>query len=272
MKLKNLFYITGILGLFALQSCSQAKGDYPGTEYMPDMFHSIAYEANYYDYYYYNTWGDKEDYKKMAMPRRPVVGTIPRGYAGTTDVSGNGISIPPNGAVPYYYGDTEDERTRASTELIDNPYPITEMGLAQGGELYNIYCGICHGETGDGNGYIVRDDGGVYPAQPTNLISDDMINSSNGRFYHAIMFGKNVMGSYTDKLSYKERWDVIHYIRSLQAKAKELEYNAQVNTLNSVDKPEASVHIAQIEEEDEVEMQEVKEEKAEGGVHTGNDH
>ena len=42
------------------------------------------------------------------------------------------------------------------------------------------------------------------------------------------MYGKNVMGSYKDKISYEERWQVIHYIRSLQAKDKKLEYSEQV--------------------------------------------
>ena len=51
-------------------------------------------------------------------------------------------------------------------EIIDNPLPITSDGLSKGKELYNIYCGICHGEGADGNGYLVREVGGVYPAQP----------------------------------------------------------------------------------------------------------
>ena len=41
-----------------------------------------------------------------------------------------------------------------------------------------------------------------------------------------------MMGGYTDKLSYEERWQVIHYIRSLQAKNYKLEYNEEINTLN----------------------------------------
>ena len=41
------------------------------------------------------------------------------------------------------------------------------------------------------------------------------------------------MGSYADKLSYEERWDVIHFIRSLQAGAKGAKYDESENTLNS---------------------------------------
>lgn len=214
-----------------LQSCQQPGRDSTGSEFMPDMAHSIAYEANYYNYYYNNTWGTEDEYYSFAQPKLPVEGTVPRS-------SSDRITIPSAPKVdPYYYEDTEEERTRAMTEIIDNPHPITDAGLATGKELYDLYCAICHGEKGDGNGYLVRDDGGVYPVQPANLINEEFTAASNGRFYHSIMYGKNLMGSYRDKLNADERWEVIHYIRSLQAKELKLEYNQLVNTLNDIDKP-----------------------------------
>ena len=131
-----------------------------------------------------------------------------------------------NGYVPYAYSDTEEERLRAAAEITTNPYPITQSGLARGKELYTIYCGICHGDKADGAGYLVRDDGGVYPNQPANLLLPQFVEASEGFMYHSIMYGKNVMGSYADKLSYEERWQVIHYIRSLQAEEAGLVYEA----------------------------------------------
>ncbi|MEL6988906.1 MAG: hypothetical protein AAGK97_13925, partial [Bacteroidota bacterium] len=78
-KLNAFIIACFVIGLI---SCGPSHGDNPGHEFMPDMGHSTAYEANTYTYYYYNTWGSEEEYKKMAMPRKPVNGTIPRGYAG----------------------------------------------------------------------------------------------------------------------------------------------------------------------------------------------
>ena len=219
---------------FMMQSCQRPGGNSTGSEYMPDMAHSIAYEANYYNYYYNNTWGTEEEYYKMAMPRKPVPGTVPTSSAGH-------MNIPANGASVYPYADTEEERTRATNTIIDNPYPITDEGLARGKNLYNINCGICHGEKGDGNGYLVRDDG-AYPVQPAILTNDEFTAASNGRMYHAIIYGKNMMGGYTDKLSTEERWQVIHYVRSLQAKNKELVYNQMENTLNTVDRPAGKIN------------------------------
>lgn len=219
-------------------ACQQPGVNSTGSEYMPDMGHSVAYEANYYSYYYHNTWGSEDDYYKMAFPREPVKGTIPRGYAGgTSGVTGSLISHTPNGAVPYYYGDSDDERLRATAELVNNPYHITDAGLAQGKALYDVYCGLCHGAKGDGQGYLVREDGGKYPVQPANLLLPEFISDTNGRYYHAIMYGKNKMGAYKDKLSYEERWQVIHYVRSLQAKELKLEYTQLSNTLNDIDVP-----------------------------------
>lgn len=238
MKSKIYIFLVLIVAVFGLQSCQQAGVNNTGSEYMPDMGHSVAYEANYYNYYYYNTWGTEDEYYKFAQPKLPVDGTVPRrSNAGS-------FTIPTQGSVPYYYADSDAERERAIVEIVDNPLPITEAGLAEGKELYEVFCATCHGDKADGNGYLVRDDGGVYPVQPANFLLDEHVIASNGRYYHAIMHGKNLMGSYSDKISYDERWNVIHYIRSLQAKELKLAYNQEENTLNNVDKPAGKDYLA----------------------------
>jgi mono/diheme cytochrome c family protein len=245
--MKKLLYLSiSIIVTLFVYSCSPAEGNKTGHEYMPDMAHSVAYEANVDNYYYYHTWDSKETYHNYSKPKEPVAGTIARGYSGygNTDSSSmsefkstmkgtmtnNAISTPKNGHVNYYYMDTPEDRIRAGKEITNNPFNITKSGLEKGKLNYDIYCGICHGAKGDGAGYLVRDDGGVYPAQPANFLKDEFIASSEGRFYHAIMYGLNVMGGYSDKLSYEERWDVIHYIRSLQAASKNLKYSESENS------------------------------------------
>ena len=248
--IKHIILLTLVLIIF--QACSPPEGDFPGSEYIPDMAHSIAYEANHYVPYSLNTWDSASTFKlyDLSTPREPVTGTVPRGYAGVryakpegeegvmATLTGqddlNSIYVPVNGNVPYYYEDTEEERARATAEILENPFPITEDGLARGEELYNVFCGICHGEKGNGLGYLVADENKnvKYPAAPANFLLEEHVNSSNGRYYHAIMHGKNVMGGYADKLSYEERWQVIHWIRALQAKELDLEYSPTANTLN----------------------------------------
>lgn len=256
MKVINQFFIgiTASFVLFGTFSCQQAGGNKTGSEFIPDMTHSVAYESNVLTNYSLNTW-DEESTKTrhdLSQPHLPVAGSIPRGFTGAASHSGvftsaqeavaytmeamkakGGIAYTPNGHVPYYYPDTEAGRNLAIAQIKYNPFPISKEGIARGQELYNIYCGLCHGDKGDGNGYLVRDNGGKYPAQPANLIDSLFTASSNGRYYHAIMYGKNAMGAYADKLSYEERWQVIHYIRSLQAGAKKAKYNDEANTLNA---------------------------------------
>jgi mono/diheme cytochrome c family protein len=234
--MKGIIYLIAFsMVALALPSCSPAEGNKTGHEYMPDMAHSIAYEANVNNYYSYHIWGSKEEHHSFSIPKKPVKGTIARGYTSeiTNGQSSNSISTTVNGHKNYYYQDTEDERIRASNEILTNPIPLTEAALTKGKSNYTIYCAICHGDKGDGAGYLVRDDGGKYPAQPANFLKDEFIASSEGRYYHGIYYGKNVMSGYTDKLSYEERWQVVHYIRSLQATAKGLKYNEKENTFSN---------------------------------------
>jgi hypothetical protein len=74
-------------------------------------------------------------------------------------------------------------------------------------------------------------------------MTDEFVAASNGRYYHGIIYGKNLMSGYSDKLSYEERWQVIHYIRSLQAESKKLVYSEKANTLNSIDKPASLIKL-----------------------------
>ena len=214
LSMRSWLAYLSILAFTALsQSCMPGK-DKPGYEYMPDMAHSIAYEANYATYYSFNQFVDEATYYEMAQPRTPVKGAVSRN------------------SEYYPYPNTEEGRQKAIDEIVMAPTPITQEALENGKKLYNIYCAICHGEKGNGEGYLVREDGGKYPAQPADFTLDKFVNSTNGLYYHTIKYGRNLMGSYADKLTVDERWDVIHYIRSLQAKAKGLEYSEKANTLN----------------------------------------
>ena len=206
----------------------KAKGNYPGTDFMPDMGPSLAYEANYHiDYensylkFSHRKFSADSTYNVYSMVKQPVTGTIPRGeFSNGRSLSymqqfdADMVDKPMNGSVPYNYPNTEAGRQAASSNITSNPYPITTAGLAQGKLMWNTYCAVCHGQKMDGNGVIVAN--GAYPAAPPAFTGDEWVQSEEGRYYHAIMHGKGVMGHYKDKLSDKERWEVIHYIRSKQ--------------------------------------------------------
>jgi mono/diheme cytochrome c family protein len=251
--MKNAIGVLVGIALFAwlFSLCSPAGVNKTGHEYMPDMYHPVSFETNVYSAYSWNHWDEQSTFRKaeLSQPHRGVAGTIPRGYTavhyGSADAldvvrgknAPNAIAAQVNGQVPFYYQDSEEERLRCENEMKANPFPITQAGLEKAKPLYDVNCGICHGEKGDGQGWLVAQPDSKYPAQPKNLIGDDMIGAGNGRYYFALMYGKNVMGGYSDKLSFEERWQVIHYVRSLQATAKGLEYSETANTLSNVEAP-----------------------------------
>jgi cytochrome c553 len=258
-------YIIGaILGIamfaYLFSVCSPAGKNKTGHEYMPDMAHPVSLETNIYSAYEHNHWDNQSVFTKaeLSKTRERISGTIPRGatgvyYAGSSmlDIvrgknASNAIAVPVNGEAPFYYGDDteekyKDERIRCEDEMIQNPFPITAADLAKAKPLYNTYCGICHGEKGDGQGWLVTMPDSKYPAQPKNLLAEDMLSAGNGRYYYAMMYGKNVMGGYSDKLSFEERWQVIHYVRYLQAQSNKTEYSEKLNTLSNVEKPASGV-------------------------------
>lgn len=230
--MKNLTSIyslaTVCLASLLLWSCGRAGGEDTGSEYMPDMAHSIAYEANYNSYYYNNTWDGEEAYRSYAGPRKPVKGTVARGY------------------LPSKYQKLEDYRTSEEethvalqekvwemmktdasiqNEIVPASKEELEKVLAQGAHLYSINCEVCHGEKLDGNGVLYNEGEGKYSAKPANLVNEEFSAALDGRFLNAILHGKGMMQSHADKMSPMERWKVIHYIRSMQAEKNGKEYS-----------------------------------------------
>ena len=131
----------------------------------------------------------------MMVERRPVEGTVPRGY------------------VAYAIEGEGEEAAKLAGETLQNPLVPTLDVLREGQKFFNRYCWTCHGKAGDGNGPIVGPN--LFPAPPS-LHTDTARAFPDGRIYHVIMRGQNTMPSYADKLSALERWAAIHYVRALQ--------------------------------------------------------
>ena len=94
-----------------------------------------------------------------------------------------------------------------------SPLDLTQVNLTKGKELYNIYCGICHGTKGNGQGFLVKRE------KILGIPSFDDIGRAitEGGIYHTIYYGKNAMGSYANQLNEEERWQVVSYVLNLKA-------------------------------------------------------
>src|SRR5690606_31364147 len=80
---------------------------------------------------------------------------------------------------------------------------------------YNIHGGIGHGAKLNGEGPLYTS--GKFAAMPANLNGPAYLNMSEGKIYYAIMYGKNMMGSYSSQLKEKDRWAIVAYIKQVQS-------------------------------------------------------
>ncbi|EDP97418.1 hypothetical protein KAOT1_19687 [Kordia algicida OT-1] len=157
------------------------------------MYESVGYEA--YQEVNGVPYGGFAEYNMEAQI--PAEGSVKRGW------------------LPYEYDNTNEGYEAAKAELI-NPLPATEENLMAGKELYGIYCAICHGTKGDGNGTLAKREkflGIPKYNDPARAITE-------GSIYHVIMYGKNNMGSHASQINTKERWQVTQYVLKLKAELK----------------------------------------------------
>jgi hypothetical protein len=104
------------------------------------------------------------------------------------------------------------------------PFPVTLEVLARGRERYNIYCIVCHGATGDGDGMIVQR--GFTP--PPSFHIDRLRSAAPGHLFDVMTNGWGAMFSYNDRVNVPDRWAIAAYIRALQ-----LSQNAPVAQLSA---------------------------------------
>ena len=179
--MKNILKITIAMAfLFMLSSCWNDKTK-PNYQYMPDMYKSIGYE----------TYSQNPNYANGMTSQPPVDGTIARGQ------------------VPYDFDNTNEGYEAAKFDS-KNLLEVNEANLANGKKMYDIYCIVCHGKTGAGDGVMVERE--KFLGVP-NYKDRDI---TEGSIYHVIMYGRNMMGSHASQLTVQERWQTTMYVQQLR--------------------------------------------------------
>lgn len=204
--MKKVFVITLISAGIVLASCSDVRRE-SGSIYMQDMAYSRAYETySERDSTTFTSDAAHTD-DRIFYNNMPVAGTIARGE-----------EVP----FPYAKDAAGDTANYFASRQYPNPLPALDSAhMKEAERLYLINCGICHGPKLDGNGPLYKDGNGPYPAKPATLVGDAKYESMpEGQMYYSVTYGKNLMGSYASQLNRDQRWMIIHYIKSKQAKAK----------------------------------------------------
>ena len=93
------------------------------------------------------------------------------------------------------------------------PFAVTQAVLDRGQERFNIYCTPCHDTTGSGNGLVVQRG---YP-RPQTYHSDRLRNVEVGYFFDVMTNGFGRMPDYRAQISPRDRWNIVAYIRAMQA-------------------------------------------------------
>src|SRR5213593_314700 len=104
-----------------------------------------------------------------------------------------------------------------------NPRTRTSESINRGRFMYETYCLVCHGETGRGDGPISSAAGGPFFGV-RSLVNDTVARRTDGYVLAVIVsgqvMGRGLMPVYGDKVRGSDRWDVVNYVRTLQAGAQ----------------------------------------------------
>jgi len=179
--MKNLYKITLLVALSGtVVSCFNEKK--PNYQLFPNMYESVAYE----------TYSESGAFQNGQAAQLPAEGSIPRGFE------------------PYEYPNTTEGLEDARANLI-SPLAEGDYDNDRAKSLYTIYCAVCHGDSGDGQGILAKREKflGV-PSYNDRPITE-------GSTFHVVTYGLNAMGSHANQLNQEERWQVSRYVMSLKA-------------------------------------------------------
>ncbi len=129
----------------------------------------------------------------------PVPGTTARGY------------------MPDGYEATVESAALAGLELVSPVDGSDLAALDRGQVIYRRFCLPCHGPTGAGDGLVAQKG---FPPPPA-FTAESSLNMSDGEMYHVLTYGKGNMPAYATQITRIDRWNVISYVRQMQADASQ---------------------------------------------------
>lgn len=132
--------------------------------------------------------------KQVKVPKQKMVG-------------GKLVWVPAQGVVEY-----EDVRTLPSVDDKGRPLLVDQAFLERGQQRFGIYCSVCHGLAGDGDGINVIKGFVTPPA----FWEDRLIGAPIGHFFNVITNGQGNMPAYAAQIPVRDRWAISAYVRTLQ--------------------------------------------------------
>jgi mono/diheme cytochrome c family protein len=214
----------GFAAVVLLASCGSG-GEDQGTEYAPNMYHSVAYEP----YSQITDWDAGRWLTSIDYPNDPAHGSGHAEFYNSNifnphrmnmrEPAPNTVRRNAQGWLPYRL--PNDSTGLRLADRLKNPLDSTTQVIAEGKALYEMYCDHCHGPKGAGDGKVAQGvtvDGtekGAYAGVP-NYKSDALKNITEGHIFHVITYGKNLMWPHGSQISPEDRWKIAKYVKTLQ--------------------------------------------------------
>lgn len=193
-----------VVGIFGIRGQKISK---PPIRIFPDMDEQDKLKAQKPDAFFADGHGG----------RLPVSQTQPRGFnpEGAQAIGG----IPEyefGGQTGYYFsGHVGDYFGHGMPEELK----LDDAGAAElirrGKERYGIYCAVCHGSSGNGQGMTSLY--GVPGIANLQLPTFQGETYPDGRLFNTITNGKGLMSGYGYNIPVRDRWAIVAYVRTLQA-------------------------------------------------------
>jgi mono/diheme cytochrome c family protein len=186
---------------FLLSSCRRDMQDQPK---------SIPYRENTF-------------FRDGQSSRNLVPGTVPRGYLradrefylGKKANAGAPGQPPATQTASSANASTQTNPTALYPDDVETfPIAITKQDIDRGQQRYEIFCSVCHGATGNGDGMIARR--GFNKPLPASYNQDRLRQAPVGHFFDVMSNGWGAMPSYASQVPVEDRWRIIAYIRALQ--------------------------------------------------------
>ncbi len=189
-----VFVIAAVVSIFGFRGALSEK---PPIEIFPDMDRQAKFKPQGENPFF----GDRRD--DRPVPRN----TVPRGnYLNYEQVFSEDFEDSNLGRTTFLRGKNTDG-SWVDKLPIEVDYSLMEMGR----QKYEIFCTVCHGSAGDGNGVTQP-----YGILATSFHDDRLRNEADGYIYDVIANGKGLMYGLKDRLNPEERWAVVLYLRALQ--------------------------------------------------------
>ena len=105
--------------------------------------------------------------------------------------------------------------------------PVTMSMLQRGRERFNIYCSMCHGYAGFGDGIVnqramvamANADGPIYGTawvQAKSIHDAEVVDQPVGQIFNTITHGIRNMAGYEAQIPPRDRWTIAAYVKALQ--------------------------------------------------------